>query len=509
MRSQSPIIYGRVRTTLLLASFVCAVAVLFCAPTNELSPTAKAQRTCTVPKNPFELVPQQFSKNAPPTDVNGFLLNPQWAWQVNCPVQIENGIPKPRLENFPDSIDPEMCKEYDFSDCDGEARQTSFDEVGFCPMCNLGRRRKNRRLGHVNWFPATYTGDICFHNTSYPDMDYTFSLRPKMGAGLTRWNHPSKPNRDGTPKDPNILPQAIHVEFDSRETVNFFRSEIWSKFRGDASPCSNFRNSCNIENAMNTISMKRAVVFGLIGLDSEHDIYSESHPVYAIAIEIDPDRTKNTWIVFARNTGNEGNCSSHDHPLIWPPDSGQLVETLKILIPPPPGIQVKEVSAVSTQFFSNNDTCPELSYYQEQNFSEDNEGVLVTFNLRPCPQNSQCQPLVEGQITLAWTGPGGVREAVQAEDKCLSRAEQEREESERYKEPTPTQTARLLRLLAEERAEGVRTMNECPSGVNVTIPRSRVVIERASSVIMEAMPATKGERVRKNYKKISDIIFPN
>jgi hypothetical protein len=498
---------GRTSIVMLYLSFACAASVLFCSPMDHVLPTAEAQRNCTTPPNPFELVAQQFSKNAPPTDVNGFLLNPQWGWQVNCPVQSE-----PTLENFPDSIDPRMCKKYDFSDCTGSNKQTSFDPVGFCPMCNLGRRRENRELGHVNWFPVTYTGDICFHNTSYPDMDYTFSLRPKMRAGLTRWNHPSKPDRNGKPQNPAVLPQAIHVEFDSRETVIFFRSKLWSQFRDHASPCRwwDFRNSCNKAEAMKMISVKRAVVFGLMGLDSEHDIYSELHPVYAIAIEINPDHRDNTWILFARNIGNEGNCSSLDHPLTRSPQDNTLLESIKLLIPPPPGSKVNDVSAGETQFFSNNGTCPELGYYKDENYSEDNEGVLVTFDLQAC--GDECHPIVEGEIHLNWTlQPQVTAEAAEPEDKCLSFEDEE--EKEKYKDPTPNQAVQLLQLLKDERTRGARTMNACAQLRGVTIPKMSVTSPLMSRPapripIREAMPGVKNERIKKNYKKVSDIIFP-
>src|SRR5215216_883376 len=170
-KSHSDKISASLKGTLLIASLVCVAAMLLVSPL-EVSPAVHAQRGCTPPKNPFQLVAQHFSENAPPNDVNGFLLNPQWQWQVSCPPLMEAGKPKPTLDNYPDSLDSEMCRDAEFADCTGEPRQTAFDDVGICPMCNLGRRRKNRKLGHVNWFTVTYTGDICFHNTSYPDLDY-------------------------------------------------------------------------------------------------------------------------------------------------------------------------------------------------------------------------------------------------------------------------------------------------------------------------------------------------
>ena len=510
-----------IRTKVVVVSFVCVVAAL-CGSSLQISPVATAQQGCTPPPNPFQLVPQQFSKNAPPNDVNGFLLNPQWQWQVSCPPLMAGGKPQFTLDNFPDSVDSNLCKDSEFSDCTGEPKQTSFDPVGICPMCSLGQRRKSRKLGHVNWFTVTYTGDVCYHNTSFPDMDYTFSLRPKMGAGLTRWNHPSKPDKDGKPIDPTKIPQAIHVEFDSRETVNLFRSTTWAKFRGHASPCRwwDFRNPCDADAAMAMVSRRRAVVIGLMGLDSEHDIYSESHPVYAMAIEVNDDEHDNTWIVFARNTGTEGNCSSQKHPLEASP--GQLLRTLKLLIPPPRRtIKVNDVSASATEFFSNTGTSPELGYYNNDQFSEDNEGVLITFDLQPCTDEGDCDSLIEGEIHLDWNvqlAPAPPLAAVGI-DRCLLPDEEEKkEETKKYLDPSPTQAAQLLQVLAEERREGAGRMKRRPLAINGPLPRVQVTPQHKSvqaerPTIMRAIVVTDKkaaeEKARQHFKKISDILFPN
>lgn len=512
-KSQSRISTG-IKVTALIAVLVCLASALPGSPI-EVSRVVNAQQGCKPGETPFKLVAQQFSKNAPQIDVNGFLLNPQWQWQVDCPPPIVDGKPKPTLENFPDSIDPDMCNSR-FTKCSDN--QTSFDGVGICPMCNLGRKRKNRELGHVNWFTVTYTGDICFHNRSYPDMDYTFSLIPKMGAGLTRWNHPSKPDQKGVPEDRTKLPLAIHVEFDSRETVNFFRSDLWSKFRDYANPCRwwDFRNPCDEAKAMSMISKRRAVVIGLMGLDSEHDIYSESHPVYAMAIEVNDSLDDNTWIVFARNTGTEGNCSSEEHPLN---SDGQLLKTLKLLIPPPLNATVNEVSASSTQFFSNTGTCPELGYYTNDQYSEDNEGVLITFDLQPCTQGN-CDSLIEGEIHLNWNVQAAAADAQKAAkpiDKCLIPDQKEtKEEGDKYPDPSKTQAAQLMQMLEQERAVGAGRMNRCQTAVNVPIPRVQMSIQQRaqadSPTIIRAVMADKKaatQKVQKHFKKIGDIIFPN
>jgi len=253
-----------------------------------------------------------------------------------------------------------------------------------------------------------------------------------------------------------------------------------------------------------------------MGLDSEHDIYSESHPVYALAIEVNNAQHDNTWIVFARNNGTEGNCSHLKHPLNSP--DGKLLQTLRLLIPPPDGVKVKDVSASATQFFSNNNTCPQLGYYTNDQYSEDNEGVLITFDLQSCPQDD-CDSLVEGEIHLDWTfqGTPEVKAEAEAVDRCLVLDEEEQaEESKKYKDPSPTQAVRLLQLLEAERAAGARTMNRCQSLANGPIPRVQVT-EQNKNIQTESVLTTAAtsdieknkNKAREHFKKISDILFPH
>ena len=264
---------------------------------------------------------------------------------------------------------------------------------------------------------------------------------------------------------------------------------------------------------MKLISLRRAVVVGLMGLDSEHDIYSESHPVYAMAIEVDSDTHDNTWIVFARNTGTEGNCSSQDHPLMV---NGELLRTIKLLIPPPAdALTVNSVSANSTQFFSNNNSCPELSHYNNADYSEDNEGVLMTFNLPPCGQD--CPPLIEGEIHLNWDyqkRPAAAGIQAREVDKCLLQEKKEgEEERKKYSDPTPAQAVALLRLLSEERAALGSIMTRCARQVNVPIPAAPVSAQQKTlqariQPARRAEAGVKTDRVEKHYSKISNILFP-
>lgn len=442
------------------------------------------------PTDEFELVPQQFSPAAPQFDPNNLMLNPQWGFQVK-------NAPKPGATptgaNYPDSLDDEVCANACFKDCAGPRQPTTMDRPAGCFMCNLAEERPSRKVGHVNWFAATYTGTVCFHNCSYPDMDFTFSLVTNKGAGLTRWNHPNDPDKQRKlPAGQVPAPLAMHIELDSRESINRFRSPIWSDFDSKAAPWEAKdvgvpgKNSRDLEGAKKMIERRRAVVIGLVGLDSAHTVYSELHPVYAMAIEMNADPADNTWIVFARNRGNEGACAVEDHPLTCPQGGGDTLKRLTLLIPPPKGTTgvPTVVRTAGTQFYGNTPSCPQLSYFlnPDARYTEDNQGVLVSFDLGDCA-GEDCLSLVEGEIHLKWTGdfpppekpPASPKNDDRHLDACIIREEGakgmkgEDDEGHKLGKPSSQQAARLISVLVQERAQFVSQMTLCPRVGEVAI----------------------------------------
>ena len=49
---------------------------------------------------------------------------------------------------------------------------------------------------------------------------------------------------------------------------------------------------------------------GLYGLDAQHGYHAELHPLWGLAVRVATESNTDTWVVFARNFGNEGGCSS-------------------------------------------------------------------------------------------------------------------------------------------------------------------------------------------------------
>src|SRR5262249_15737076 len=94
---------------------------------------------------------------------------------------------------------------------------------------------------------------------------------------------------------------------DAGETINHFHTPWWETFR----------RAVLFDWASSYMSGDEAIVIGLLGIDTEHALHTEIHPVWALAIH-DLRRSSpsdDVWAIFARNWGNEGLCGQHQHLL--------------------------------------------------------------------------------------------------------------------------------------------------------------------------------------------------
>jgi hypothetical protein len=308
-------------------------------------------------------------------DLNGIMTNPQWGTQVDS-------------NQFPNPNDMNLCPQPDFGGPSCSSQPRSIDKPHFphSAICGLGGVPKGRIKGHVNWTAATYDGTVFFNDYS-DDFDYTLSFKPKDGAGLTT-------NNPGT----SGQPEFIHAEFYAPETIDGFLTSTWTTVR-DGIECFEDEPDCpdKTKKALEIINGRRAVITGLMGLDSEHGSYSELHPVYALAIEVNSDPSDDIWIFFIRNRGNEGFCSSHDHPL-------EGLSAFTLLLPKPPGAEVTDGVVTESSFASTIATnCPVLGFDQVYR-----EGELVRFNLPQTPVVPRPfhGPIVEGEVHIKWVSAG-------------------------------------------------------------------------------------------------------
>ena len=132
-------------------------------------------------------------------------------------------------------------------------------------VCNIGLLDfglhgliRNSFVGHVNWFPITMEGIAKAPNHSIDD-DYTFEFLVDHSSAPLSVN-----GADG-----------LHVEFDSDETIDNFTSPEWTAVHHAVD---------NDSTEASRLFTGHAILTRMFGLDGEHDLKPEIHPLYALAI---------------------------------------------------------------------------------------------------------------------------------------------------------------------------------------------------------------------------------
>ena len=286
-------------------------------------------------------------------DPNGVPSDPQWWWQVVHPGTVPDVLQQ--CGGIPDSP---ACT----------TQKTTLDlatgQNRFICSLDLGTRIP----GHVNWFPVTVTEALRWSDFA-PDLDYNFATSPNDQEALTVANY-----------------GALGEEFDSRETIDHFRSRWWVALRQAVD--SRDANAINaLLNGQNNNQPPRTILLGLFGLDCPHACKSELHPLFVMAIEVNADPTDDTWMMFVRNWGDEGLCSHLQHFADFPSNQVRLLL-------PRPGAKHLLVTHQS-RFFTNNVSSqwPIVDVVKGQ-------GALAVFQLPPPEQRG----FIEGELHLRWPG---------------------------------------------------------------------------------------------------------
>jgi hypothetical protein len=321
--------------------------------------------------NPFgSVIPKEWDLVPHGLDANGLALNPEWGWQVT-------GGSINSAGNYNSACLPGCSSQHPSFD-QAELSWGNLLNHIFGNVCNFDTGPS----GHRNWFDATYVGKVFWVTHSggaFGDDDYnmrilthTFHANP---AGTTLGN---QQNGDEI---------NIGMEYDSDETIdNFDQSPFWKSFhnmvdnQGDG-PTGQFVNGHD------------AVVVGLMGFDEMHGGYTELHPVHVLAIrESAPDRVDpahDRWFFFARNWGDEGECSHLQH---------YLMDTQLAIQVPPPDAHSGKATLKSTVAFGSGTTL---------GFFSDKDATFVTFDL----PDASAQGMDFGEFELAWeSGHAEIRE---------------------------------------------------------------------------------------------------
>ena len=241
---------------------------------------------------PFDLI---WDINAG-VDANGLPLNPIWFSQMKSP-PTELDFQNTCRSAFPDgyTINPTNLRQFCTTDSPTADIDAGLDFETFGAVCPA-----NPIHGHLNWGIVTYRGTLTWQGWSgdagfWDDGDYNFGLSVPNNAGLV----------SGTPNEG----AGLHLEFNESEVE--FQGPLWQALFQDVQGSSG-------GDPVELVNGRSAVVTGLFGIDGVHNGgYSESHPVYAMAvlmnIALGQGTLEETWDFFIRNYGNEGMCSENMH----------------------------------------------------------------------------------------------------------------------------------------------------------------------------------------------------
>jgi hypothetical protein len=247
---------------------------------------------------PFDLVWNLMTG----VDANGLPLNPIWFSQVAHPgtkLDFQNTCGPAFVDGL--GINAWMLSMICTTQAPDADIDTGLDFVTLGLVCPA-----NPVHGHLNWGSATYTGRLTWQGWTgdtgfWEDGDYNFGLSVPNNAGLA----------SGTPDDG----PGLHLEFNESEVE--FAGPLWKALFEAVQGSSG--------DPARLVNGKTAVVTGLFGIDGVHNGgYSESHPVYAMAVLTSTTQGQNsldqTWDFFIKNFGNEGMCSERQH--FWDGESG-------------------------------------------------------------------------------------------------------------------------------------------------------------------------------------------
>ena len=217
------------------------------------------------------------------------------------------------------------------------------------------------------------------------------------------------------------------MEFDSDETIDNFTQGEWKDLhdaidnaliaKGALEQCG-IKTACSdtqkatyqaIVDHASTLFNGHTILTGMFGIDGEHDLKAELHPLYAMAtlrdnFENSPD--DEVWLIFVRNQGDEGYCSSS----VW--DAG--FEIIRVKLPWRGGMTAVDVNWDKTHFEGTDGTSgPFVSATPPT--PKDLGGVSVAFHLGPPVHSSYIfdpgasVPFLYGTLHLVWSSSPGAK----------------------------------------------------------------------------------------------------
>lgn len=315
-------------------------------------------------------------------DDNGFARNPVWS-HMKQTGQV-----------------PNACS---FCPCDNEDPQ-AWKAADNCTNQTLETNSSLECFGHWNWFPVEYEGVVTWgghSNSWYDDDDYYFDVARSDRALQTDGGNGAR---------------LVHLEFNSEETVDYWddTNTWWDDFHHNAVDHSD-------QTAHDRIDGKDVIIIGLFGLDKQHDVPSELHPVYAMFVHVQDDPIQDKWAFFVRNWGDEGYCGDNQENLDR--------RTIKVRIRHPGATSV----TLQDNAYVYGDDEDERNQ-QSWSYQVVNDGILLTFSLR----DPSKQVGFVGDLTINW---GGASVTQQTAGSSSQRATAQAGQSQRLSETDEGDTA--------------------------------------------------------------------
>jgi hypothetical protein len=326
-------------------------------------------------QKPFDLVWDMLAG----VDGNGLPLNPLWAFQLDS----QGALPDFREicgRSFPNNgtvNDSTLA-----SLCTTQLPTTDFPTGLSAINCGVGGpiNPDNLLKGHLNWALATGVGNLYWEEDSL-DGDFNFKLKRPDNAALTTLNIAND--------------YGLHLEFNEDESISNFKAPFWRNLQGGVESLNSSANNA----AYASINGKLAVVTGLMGIDGVHGGYTESHPVFSMAIrtqeQVEAGGIDESWAFFMRNSGGEGDCSSLTHYWYGMSDGSGGSNWYFIQLPVPAGATGASVNTNSSEVWANH---PGIS---APVITADSQWAYIGFQM-PRPESG---PELDGQITLHYARP--------------------------------------------------------------------------------------------------------
>lgn len=317
----------------------------------------------------------------PERDLNGCLLDPKW----KC--QLEAGRAPPDAQRIGRGFEYDLLTGKLWTPT---SRYTTQDPTIDIPdpamdiyklSCQGGKVAQGQLLGlpgHLNWKVVTYQGTATWDSYSHDalglqDEDVCLRLRTREQAGATR----SSPGG------------AIICEFAAYETIDRFHTSWWQSLR----------EAARSGNGESVFGQREAVVVGLFGLDCEHEAYSELHPVYGLLLHEGGSSADDRWVLFARNSGNEGHCSRYQHFVRFKDAAGRDRNRMILSIPWLAGASGAQILD-STEFGHATSAPSSVAIIVNGAGEGADKGIHVVVEL-PEPEARDC---VEGEVHIRWQG---------------------------------------------------------------------------------------------------------